>query len=259
MDPDRVHDILEDGFDRYARPDFIDLDPVSVPRRFARRDDAEIAGFFAAVLAWGQRVTILNKCQDLLDRMDRAPADFIRHHTEADLRRLEGFVHRTFNDTDLLYFVHALQRIDREHGGLEAVVARGMGDADNIGPGLAHLHDVFFDDQLAPPRTRKHVATPIRKSTCKRLNMYLRWMVRTANEGVDLGIWTRITPSALLCPLDVHVARSARHLGLLTRRQNDWKAVVELTDNLRRHDPIDPVRYDIVLFALSESGDLAAL
>lgn len=259
MDPDRVHDILEAGFDRYARPDFIDLDPISVPRRFERRADAEIAGFFAAVLAWGQRVTILNKCQDLLDRMDRAPADFIRHHTETDLKRLEGFVHRTFNDTDLLYFVRALQRIDRDHGGLEAVVARGMDDADDIGPGLAHLHDVFFDDPIAPGRTRKHVATPARKSTCKRLNMYLRWMVRTASEGVDLGLWTRIAPSALLCPLDVHVARSARRLGLLTRRQNDWTAVIELTDNLRRHDPTDPVRYDIVLFALSESGDLAAL
>ncbi len=236
---------LDELADRFNAPQFIDNDPVSIPHEFTQRQDIEIAGLFAAVLAWGQRVTIIRKCRELMERMDRAPYAFVRHHSESDLKRLKGFRHRTFNDTDLLYFVAFLHWYYSRHDTLETAF-----EGESIAAGLARFHEMFFSLEACPSRTRKHISTPVKKSTCKRLNMYLRWMVRRDDRGVDFGLWRSISPASLICPCDVHVDRVARKLGLIKRKQTDWQTALELTDRLKRFDPEDPVRYDFALFGL---------
>jgi uncharacterized protein (TIGR02757 family) len=236
---------LDELADRFNAPEFIESDPVSVPHEFTLRQDIEIAALFAAVLAWGQRKTIISKCRELMDRMDRAPYAFIRHHSESDLRQLMGFRHRTFNDTDLLYFVAFLHWYYNRHDTLETVFEGG-----SIASGLERFHQMFFSLEGCPPRTRKHISTPVKKSTCKRLNMYLRWMVRSDDRGVDFGLWRNISPANLICPCDVHVDRVARKLGLIKRKQTDWQTAIELTDRLKQFDATDPVRYDFALFGL---------
>lgn len=237
---------MDDLADQFNRLDFITRDPIAIPHSFTRSYDIEIAGFFAAVLSWGNRTTILSKSRELLHRMDNKPYDFISGHSPGDLKQLEDFAHRTFNSTDLLFFVHRLKRFYNEEGSLEKAFFKKV-DSDTEGA-LTGFRRRFFDDPFAPPRTGKHIASPEKGSACKRLNMFLRWMVRKDDRKVDLGIWTRTTPAKLYCPLDVHVARAGRELGLLTRKQNDWKACVELTDNLRQLDAEDPVKYDYALF-----------
>ena len=254
--------------DAYNRPEFLERDPVSIPHRFTRREDIEIAGLFAAVFAWGNRTTILAKSAELLRRMDDAPFDFVIGHRPTDLKGLIGFRHRTFNDTDLLYFVsflhhHYTGRIRPASSApgigtpsLETAFSctLGRGDTDTT-RALAGFHRYFFSLPDAPGRTRKHIPSPARGSTCKRLNMYLRWMVRRDRRGVDFGLWRSFRPSQLVCPIDVHVARTARRFGLLQRTQTDWQAALELTGELRRMDPKDPVRYDFALFGLgAEEG-----
>lgn len=195
-------------------------------------------------------MTIINKTKDLLERMDDAPYDFIINHEEQDREVLFGFKHRTFNDTDLIYFVHRLQRFYKESGGLEQAFSQHLSLKDKtIEPALVGFRDDFFNEEHSPNRTKKHVATPANKSTCKRLCMYLRWMVR--NDAVDLGIWNQIQPSQLMMPLDVHVERMAHQLKLVKRKQRDWKTVVELTNSLRKIDVKDPVKYDLALFGAS--------
>lgn len=254
--------------DAYNGPGFLERDPVSIPHRFTRREDVEIAGLFAAVFAWGNRTTILAKSRELLQRMDDAPFDFVTHHRPSDLKRLLGFRHRTFNDTDLLYFVsflhhHYTGRIrppgsaaDTGIPSLETAFSAWMRRADtDTTRALAGFHRYFFSLPDAPDRTRKHIPNPERGSTCKRLNMYLRWMVRRDRRGVDFGLWRSIRPAQLVCPIDVHVARTARRFGLLQRTQTDWQAALELTEQLRRMDAKDPVRYDFALFGLgAEEG-----
>ena len=237
---------LEEHYDRYDRPAFIANDPISIPHRFSERRDVEISGLFAALLAWGQRKTIINKTNELLRRLDDAPYQFVRHHSDADLKGLLGFCHRTFCDTDLLYFVHWLRWYYQQHDSLEDAFLVGSTQKER----LENFHTLFFSLPDAPARTRKHVATPARGSACKRLNMYLRWLVRPDARGVDFGLWTRLSPADLICPCDVHVERQARHLGLLTRPQVDWRAAEELTGHLRTFDPTDPVKYDFALFGL---------
>lgn len=236
---------LDEKSDHYNRPSFIEDDPVSIPHRFTLPQDIEIAGLFAAVLAWGKRVTIISKCNELMDRMDRSPYAFVTQHGPSDLKRLLRFKHRTFNDTDLLYFVSFMKWYFEEHRSLEDIFAGG-----SIEEGLTRFHHLFFSLEDHPPRTRKHISTPSRKSACKRLNMFLRWMVRCDDRGVDFGLWKRISPSVLICPCDVHVDRVARQLKLIRRKQTDWATAVELTTRLRRFDPLDPVRYDFALFGL---------
>lgn len=243
--PKKTVTLLEYYYDRYNRPEFIEADPISVPHRFSKKQDIEIAGFFSAIIAWGQRTTIVKNAQRLMALMDDVPYDFIRNHREADLKRLVHFVHRTFNSTDLLYLAEALKQYYIKHDTLEDLfVDRSVED------GLVALHDELFSLDFAPERTRKHIATPERGSTCKRLNMYLRWMVRKDDRGVDFGIWGRIPPSSLLCPLDVHVENYARQLNLIERKQRDWLTVTELTANLRQIDAADPVRFDYALFGM---------
>ena len=247
---DVLYNLLESKYKTYNTKDFIAVDPVCIPHRFSKKEDIEIMGFIAAVLAWGQRKTIINKCTELIERMDGAPHQFITQHQDTDLQQLEGFVHRTFNDTDLLYFVYALKEMYTEYTSMEEVFLKGMNKTSlNTEGGLISFRDYFFSFDH-PHRTRKHISSPETKSACKRLNMFLRWMVRKDKKGVDFGIWTKIQPAQLVCPCDVHVDRIARQLGLITRKQLDWQTAVELTNNLKNLDPKDPVKYDFALFGM---------
>ncbi len=247
----RLGEFLETKVAAYNRPGFIEKDPILVPHRFSNKQDIVIMGFFAATLAWGQRVTIIRNCLKLAEWMDHSPHDFMVHHRETDLHKMLGFVHRTFNDTDLLYFIHFLQQHYQRHESLETLFSEGMQAGDeHTGNGLIHFHRAFFALPDAPERTRKHVATPERKSACKRLNMFLRWMVRKDNAGVDFGIWNRISMSQLLCPLDTHVHRVALGLGLIANKNANWEATIELFHCLKNWNPEDPSRYDYALFAL---------
>jgi uncharacterized protein (TIGR02757 family) len=246
--------LLDERVLLYNQPSFIPSDPISIPHLFTRRQDIEIAGLFAAVLAWGNRTTIIGKSKELLQRMDMAPYDFCLNHRAADLKRLLEFKHRTFNDTDLLYFIAFLHHHYHQHISLEtAFIAPEDAYPEISHPAekrLTHFHRYFFSLEDAPERTRKHIATPERGSACKRLNMFLRWMVRKDKAGVDFGIWQQIPASELICPLDLHVARVARKLGILKRKNNDWIAALELTDALKKLNPVDPVQYDFALFSL---------
>lgn len=241
---------LEALVDRFNRPAFISTDPISIPHSYTRRQDIEIAGFIAATFAWGQRKTIIAKAGDFLSRMGHRPYEFILDHREQDREAFLDFRHRTFQATDALYFLDFLQRYYRKHTSLEEAFLTDSGDFQSAFDALHGFHRRFFDVPYAPQRTAKHLPDPGRKSTCKRLNMFLRWMVRQDDRGVDFGLWQRIDPAALHMPLDVHVETHARRLGLLVRRQRDWGAVAELTERLRTLDPADPVRYDFALFGL---------
>lgn len=246
-----LYHLLEQKYLKLNQPAFISADPVSIPHRFTQKQDIEISGLFAAMLAWGQRKTIINKCKDLLQRFDAAPHDFILNHQESDLKALLGFKHRTFNDTDLLYLVYFLRQFYQQHDSLElAFVGTGQIKIYNQKDRLEHFFNLVFSLPEAPNRTRKHISTPARKSACKRMNMFLRWMVRKDTNGVDFGIWQFIQPADLICPCDVHVDRVARRLGLITRPQTDWQTAVELTQKLKEFDLKDPVKYDFALFGL---------
>ncbi|MEJ7646827.1 MAG: TIGR02757 family protein [Chryseolinea sp.] len=240
---------LDEKLALYNNPGFIELDPISVPHSYSRQQDIEIAALFAATLAWGQRVTIIRKCRELLAMMDNDPYQFILHHKETDLRSFEGFKHRTFNATDTLYFIRFLRWFYARNKSLEdAFVVEGNNPDTQLG--LAKFHNLFFSLPDSPHRTKKHVATPERKSTCKRLNMFLRWMVRNDGKGVDFGLWNKLKPSQLICPCDLHVDRVARRFKLIERKPTDWLTAIELTGNLRLLDSQDPIKYDFALFGL---------
>lgn len=248
-----LKDFLDIKVAQYNRPDFITNDPICIPHRFSKKQDIEIAAFFASILAWGQRKTIINKCTDLFDRMDNDPYNFMLHHGDEDLRRLLNFKHRTFNDIDLLYFISFFKQHYTLSDTLEtAFLPANFGQLESFTAehALNHFRTYFFSLPDSPRRTVKHISSPAQKSTCKRLNMFLRWMVRKDQTGVDFGVWTTISPADLICPCDVHVDRVARRLDLITRKQTDWRTAVELTTELRKFDPLDPVKYDFALFGL---------
>ena len=247
---DQLRRLLDERAAHYNQPAFVGNDPIQIPHRFSPKQDIEISALFAALLAWGQRPTIIRKCTELLALMDDAPHQFVTQHQDADLKRLLGFCHRTFCDTDLLYFVHFLRHWYATHASLEDAFLTGNTQRER----LENFHTHFFSLPDAPHRTRKHVATPARKSACKRVNMYLRWLVRRDTHGVDFGLWTRLSPADLIMPIDLHVERQARPLGLLTRKVVDWQAAEELTANLRLLDPTDPVKYDFALFGAGVGG-----
>lgn len=244
-----LKEFLDSKVEQYNRPEFLERDPVSIPHRFKKKQDIEIAGLFASVLAWGQRVTIINKTSELLDRMGNAPHDFLLHHKERDLKAFESFKHRTFNATDALYFIEFLSKYYRKNRSLEDLFLIPP-QHETVEQGLIHFHNTFFSASDSPQRTKKHIATPVRKSACKRINMYLRWMVRQDNKGVDFGVWKRITPAQLVCPVDLHVERVARKLKLIKSKPLNWQTALELTNNLRKLDSADPVKYDFALFGL---------
>jgi len=242
---------------QFNQRDFIKNDPIQIPHRFTKLQDIEIMGFWAAMLAWGQRKTIINKCNELIELMDGAPHDFILHHQEKDRQRFLAFKHRTFQATDTLYFLEYFQQYFQQNTSLETAFAKYLSPQDvHIGKALQGFHEDFFKLPTAPHRTKKHIATPIRKSACKRMNMFLRWMVRQDDKGVDFGLWKSIQPSQLLMPLDVHVDKVARQLKLIQRKQTDWLTVLELTEALRQFDPADPVKYDFALFGMGVLGEL---
>lgn len=249
-----LKEFLDAKVEQFNRPDFIEADPVRVPHRFKKKQDIEIAGLMAAVFAWGQRVTIINKANDFLHRMDDAPHDFLLNHKSKDLKAFTDFKHRTFNATDALYFLAFLKHFYSKHESMEEAFAVKPGD-EHVGKGLANFHHLFFSLEDAPGRTRKHIPTPERNSACKRINMFLRWMVRSDNKGVDFGIWKNISPGQLICPFDLHVDRVARQLKLIKRKQADWETALELTAVLKKLDPADPVKYDFALFGLGVIGD----
>lgn len=252
MKKQALHLLLDEAYERYAHPGYIDADPIHIPKRFADRGDAEVIGFLTATIAWGQRKTIIANARKLVMLMDEAPHDFILNASEDELERLAPFVHRTFNGTDLRHFVLGLRHLYAEYGGIEnAFLEKGM--LGTMTSGIARFKQRFFQVEHQA-RTQKHVADPSKGSNAKRINMYLRWMVRPNDRGVDLGLWNRISTSQLMLPLDVHTGRVARELGLLTRTQDDWKAVEELTARLREFDPKDPVKYDIALFGMGVGG-----
>jgi uncharacterized protein (TIGR02757 family) len=246
MTNNKRKDFLDRKVDQYDQPSFIKDDPVCIPHMLSKKQDIEIAGFFAAIFAWGNRTIIINKSKELMQLMNNSPHEFIIHHKEEDLKRLLEFKHRTFNTTDLLYFIAFLKHHYLKHRSLESAFTMHGEIVEEM---LTGFHHYFFSLEDVPNRTKKHIASPEKNSTCKRLNMFLRWMVRR-NSEVDFGIWKKIEPSQLICPIDLHVARVAKRFSLLHRKQTDWNAALELTEYLRTLDPDDPVKYDFALFGL---------
>ena len=245
----RLKNLLDEKVRLYNQPSFIERDPISIPHQFTKKQDIEISGLFAAVLAWGNRTTIINNCNKLMIWMDHAPHDFILNHKDPELKPFMHFSHRTFNASDLLYFLSFLQYHYRQHDSLEQAFTPGKYTDETVERALIHFHNYFFSVEH-PERTRKHIATPARKSACKRINMYLRWMVRKDGHGVDFGIWKKIKMSQLVCPLDVHVGRVAQRLGLIENEKANWQNALHLTDQLRQLNPQDPAVYDYALFGL---------
>ncbi|WP_413998846.1 TIGR02757 family protein [Flavobacterium sp. W1B] len=248
MTNDELKDFLDEKVTQYNTLDFIDSDPVQIPHLFSRKEDIEIAGFLSATIAWGNRKMIIKNSHRMMDFMGNAPYDFVMSYTQYDLERLETFVHRTFNGQDFAFFIKSLKNIYQNHNGLESVYSKNQ-ELDSMQKSISEFKKIFFEIPHQY-RTQKHVSDPMNNSAAKRINMFLRWMVRQDNKGVDLGIWKTISPAALSCPLDVHSGNVARKLGLLTRKQNDGKALAELDAKLRKLDPNDPVKYDFALFGL---------
>lgn len=248
---DEIYTLLEQKYKQFNATAFIENDPISIPHSFTKKQDIEIMAFWTAMLSWGNRKSIINSAQKLVDLMDGAPHQFITGHQEKDLKKFLHFKHRTFNTTDTLYFIEFFKNYYQKHDSLESAFSDHISKkALTVEEGLAGFHELFFSLENAPHRTKKHIATPVRKSTCKRINMFLRWMVRKDKTGVDFGIWNKIKPAQLLCPLDVHVDRVGRKLNLIKRKQTDWQTVLELTANLRSFDANDPVKYDFALFGI---------
>ena len=248
-----IKQLLDQKVKQYNHIDFIEKDPISIPHLFTKQQDIEIAAFFAAIFAWGNRATIIQKCKELLERMDNAPFEFCTQHQTKDLKKLEGFAHRTFNDIDLLYCMAFFKQHYTTQKSLETAFFKDHKTSKSlksVEAGLINFKQYFFSLEDAPHRTKKHIASPENGSTCKRLNMLLRWMVRKDQHGVDFGLWKAISPADLIIPIDVHVARVSRSFGLISRPQIDWLTAIELTDYCRTLDPRDPAKYDFALFSL---------
>ncbi|MEO6489962.1 MAG: TIGR02757 family protein [Ferruginibacter sp.] len=247
----KLIDFLNKKVDEYDQPSFILPDPISIPHRFTKKQDIEIAAFFAAIFAWGNRTTIINKSKELMMLMDDSPYEFCTQHSDKDLKKLLSFKHRTFNPTDLLYFISFFKMHYAGNISLENAFTKWMKKNDsNVENALNGFYQYFFSLDDVPKRTMKHIASPAKNASCKRLNMYLRWMVRKDKNGVDFGLWNKISPSQLIIPLDVHVARVARQFNLLRRTATDWLAAIELTNEMKKLDKKDPAKYDYALFAL---------
>lgn len=243
-----LKEFLDEKVVLYNNPNFIETDPIQIPHLFSKKEDIEIAGFLTAIISWGNRTMIIRNANKMMEMLDNAPHDFILNHTSKDLKVLENFVHRTFNHIDLTQFVKSLQNIYVNHGGLENIL--NIDDNSNTYQNSIHKFKKVFFEIEHQNRTLKHISDPLKNSAAKRINMFLRWMVRNDKTGVDFGLWPTHNPANLSCPLDVHSGNVARKLKLLLRKQNDWKAVAELDKNLRKLDKLDPVKYDFALFGL---------
>lgn len=277
MKPQELKLYLNKKVEQYNQPSFIERDPISIPHRFTKKQDIEISGFFAALFAWGNRTIIINKSNDLLNRMDNAPHDFICNHNDHDLKKIIGFKHRTFQDGDILFLLQFLKQHYLQFDSLEDAFLiqdlssievdnkltvlgsartdkkNGSAQTDNENWIMENALRNFYDYAFSFPhlkRSEKHIATPAKNSACKRINMFLRWMVRQDNCGVDFGIWQRIKPADLIIPLDVHVTRVSKNIGLLHQEIANWQQAITLTNKLKALDPLDPVKYDYALFSL---------
>lgn len=248
MKKSELKEFLDEKVILYNNPKFIESDPIQIPHLFSKKEDIEISGFLTAIISWGNRTMIIRNAHKMMELLDNSPHDFILNHQEKDLKSLEGFVHRTFNYIDFQQFIKSLQHIYLRHGGLETALAI-QDQTKTYQTAIHNFKTVFFEVQHQQ-RTQKHISDPLKNSAAKRINMFLRWMVRNDKAGVDFGIWPTHNPSHLSCPLDVHSGNVARKLKLLPRKQNDWKAVAELDKNLRSLDASDPVKYDFALFGL---------
>jgi uncharacterized protein (TIGR02757 family) len=244
-----LKEFLDEKYDLYNRPEFIESDPVQIPHLFSLQQDVEIAGFLTATIAWGQRKSIIANARKLMGLMGNSPYDFVMEADTLQMEKLRSFVHRTFQGEDCHFFIQSLRHIYRECGGMEKVFASAYLANPDIANSICHFRDVFFETGCLP-RTFKHVPDISKGASAKRLNMFLRWMVRNDNRGVDFGLWRHIPASALYLPLDLHTGNVTRKLGLLTRKQSDWQAVIEVTSRLRELDPDDPIKYDFALFGL---------
>ncbi len=251
MNFSELADFLNEKAEYYETLDFIESDPIQIPHQFSKKEDIEIAGFLAATIAWGQRPTIIKNATFLIEKMDMAPHDFITHFKEDDLSNFENFKHRTFNFEDLKHFFLSLQNLYQNHKGLEGALSQ---DPENMAINISKFKQTFFDIEHLR-RTQKHISDPLKGSAAKRLNMYLRWMVRPNSKAVDFGIWTKIKPAHLYLPLDVHTGNVSKKLGILQRKQSDWKALEEIMSTLKKLDPNDPVKYDFALFGLGVFED----
>ena len=248
-----IKSFLDYKADIYENENFIEEDPISIPHLFSKKEDIEISGFITATISWGQRKTIIKNARQIMEMMDLSPFDFIKNHSKMDLKPLSRFVHRTFNGTDLVFFVLSLKNIYKNHGGLEKLFIPNNIN-DNMSKAINQMKSIFFSISHKH-RTRKHISDPLKGSAAKRINMFLRWMVRSNKKKVDFELWKSISPSQLSCPLDVHTGRVARKLKILNRNQNDYKATLELDSYLKKINPKDPVKYDFALFGLGTFED----
>lgn len=248
MNKTELKEFLNQKAVQYEHPKFLEDDPLQIPHRFSKKEDIELSGFLTATIAWGNRKSIINNASKLMELLDNSPHDFIVNHQDLDLDNVSNFVHRTFNGSDLKFFIKSLKNIYLNHGGLETVFTKHQ-EKQSLQAAISNYKSLFFEIEHLP-RTQKHVSDPLKGSAAKRINMFLRWMVRSADKGVDFGIWKNISPAKLSCPLDVHSGNVGRKLKLLKRKQNDAKALAELDINLRKLDPNDPVKFDFALFGL---------
>jgi len=243
-----LKDFLDEKVEKYNQYTFIETDPIQVPKLFSEKENIEIAAFLTATIAWGSRTAIINSANKLMHLMDFQPVDFVLNATETELSTLKKFVHRTFNGNDCIYFICSLRNIYKNHSGLYEVFKKGFQKSNSVKSSLVNFYNIFYERR--GERTRKHISNIIAGASAKRLNMFLRWMVRKDKAGVDFGLWNEIPASALMLPLDVHTGNVGRKLGLLNRKSNDWKAVEEITSSLRNFDSEDPIKYDFALFGL---------
>ena len=248
MDQRELKEFLDEKVMLYNNPSFIESDPIQIPHLFSKKEDIEISGFLTAIISWGNRKMIIRNALKMMELLDNAPYDFIINHQKSDLKPFKNFVHRTFNSEDLYQFIQSLEHIYKKHQGLEKTLAI-IGEKTTYIEAIHNLKKIFFEIPHLQ-RTKKHISDPLKNSAAKRINMFLRWMVRNDQTGVDFGIWKTHNAANLSCPLDVHSGNVARKLALLSRKQNDWKAVTELDTNLRILDDEDPVKYDFALFGL---------
>lgn len=248
LNKNELKDFLDSKVSQYNNPNFIESDPIKIPHNYSLKEDIEIAGFLTATIAWGNRKSIINNAKRLMDLLDNSPFDFIKNYEERDLDKLQPFVHRTFNGDDAIQFIKSLHHIYKNHNGLENVFVKHA-ENKSLQTSISKFKTTFFEIEHVA-RTQKHISDPLKNSAAKRINMFLRWMVRNNTTGVDFGIWKNLSPAQLSCPLDVHSGNVARKLGLLNRKQNDGKALFELDSALRNLDSKDPVKYDFALFGL---------
>jgi uncharacterized protein (TIGR02757 family) len=244
-----IKDFLDIKFDQYNRPEFIVDDPISIPHRFSQKEDIEIAAFLTATISWGKRSSIIQSANWLMHLMNNSPWEFIKSSSQNEIKQCNNFYHRTFNGSDCIFFLKSVKNIYKNHNGLERIFSEPIIMGKTLKESIIKFRKIFLG-LPHPNRLEKHIADPYQNASAKRINMFLRWMIRKDNCGVDFGIWNSISPSMLFCPLDVHTGNVSRKLGLLSRNSNDWKSVEELTSRLQHFDSNDPVKYDLALFGL---------